>query len=234
MPTPWWMLSACAAVVLLSGCGTVSAPVAASQVIAQQGAGSRAHPGRSDGSAQARRARSARGSGLTSQSCPSVRRTLSGVYHPSRLRVLDHCRRALGTVDRVRHEQDGDLHVDVALSYDYRSLLDAENVTAQRGDLVVEFMARDGGHLPEPHVGQQIALTGAWVDDTLHGWNELHPVWSVSLNGGATHVSGPQFGGSPSGDRSYDAAADCRTQTGARCRGYGFGAGTADDRPPAR
>ena len=159
---------------------------------------------------------------------------MGGVYHPGRLRILDSCRRAVGTVAVVRHEQDGDLHIDVALDAGYRSLLDSSNLAAQHGDLVVEFMARDGGHLPEPHAGQRISLRGAWVDDTQHGWNELHPVWAVSLNGGSTHNSGPQYGGSPAGDRSYDAAGDCRTGRGTRCKGYGAGTGTADERPPAR
>lgn len=134
--------------------------------------------------------------------------------------MLGRCQHAVGTVAFVRHEQDGDLHIGVTLDSRYGALLDAANGSQQHGDLVVEFMARDGGHLPEPHAGEHIALTGAWVDDTQHGWNELHPVWSVSLNGGATHISGPQFGGSPAEDRSSDAAGDCRTATGTRCAGY--------------
>jgi hypothetical protein len=152
--------------------------------------------------------------------CPPPARTLSGVYHPSRLRVLDPCRHATGRVASVRHEPDGDLHIDVALDRQYRRLLAPGN-SAQHGNLVVELMARDGGHLPGPHVRDRIALTGAWVDDTLHSWNELHPVWAVSLNGGPTRTSGPQFGGSPAGDRSSNAADDCRTASGKRCIGYG-------------
>src|SRR5205814_9797490 len=65
-------------------------------------------------------------------------------------------------------------------------------------------------------------LVGAWVDDTQHDWNELHPVWAVSLNGGAWHTSGPQYGGDPARDRSYNAAAGCRTASGADCTGYGY------------
>jgi hypothetical protein len=166
--------------------------------------------------------------------CPAAGRVFQGVYHPSRLRLLNSCQRAVGTVAIVRHEEDGDLHIDVALDASYRTLLDAANGTAQHGDLVVEFMARDGGHLPEPHVGGRISLVGAWVDDTQHGWNELHPVWAVSLNGGPAHHSGPRFGGSGAGDRSYDAAENCRTRTGARCTGYGAGSGTDDEPPPTR
>ena len=155
--------------------------------------------------------------------CPSAAHALDGVYHPSRLTVLDACKHAAGTVTVVRHEQDGDLHIDVRLDPAYQGLLAPANVSKQHGDLVVEFMARDGGHLPQPRVGDRISLTGAWVDDTQHDWNELHPVWAVSLNGGPTHTSGPRFGGSPVGDRSVNAEADCRTLDGARCTGYGGG-----------
>lgn len=120
----------------------------------------------------------------------------------------------------VRHEPDGDLHIDVALDRRYRFLSAPGNAT-QHGWLVVEFMARDGGHLPEPGAGQRISLIGVWVTDMQHGWNELHPVWAVSLNGSAWRRSGPQYGGSPPSDRSSDAEADCRTPSGNRCRGYG-------------
>ena len=112
-------------------------------------------------------------------------------------------------------------HIDVALETAYSSLIDEVNRSEQQGALVVEFMARDGGHLPTPAVGDHVRLTGAWVDDTDHGWNELHPVWSVQINGGAVSRSGPQYGGSPPSDRSYDAAEGCRDQNGASCQGYG-------------
>jgi hypothetical protein len=164
-----------------------------------------------------------RAAAASSAVCPSAAHALDGVYHPSRLTVLDACKHAAGTVTVVRHEQGGDLHIDVRLDAAYHGLLAPANQTKQRGDLVVEFMARDGGHLPKPRVGDRISLTGVWVDDTQHDWNELHPVWAVSLNGGATHTSGPRFGGSPVGDRSVNAEADCRTLDGARCAGYGAG-----------
>lgn len=142
------------------------------------------------------------------------------MYHPSRLVVSVSCQRASGGVELVRHEEDGDLHIDVALDPAYGSLKNAVNDSDQHGDLVVEFMARDGGHLPAPAVGDHVQLVGAWVTDTQHGWREIHPVWTERINGGAAHTSGPQFGGSPPGDRSSDAATDCRTDTGAPCRGY--------------
>ena len=130
------------------------------------------------------------------------------------------CRVAVGTVARVHHEPDGDLHIDVALDSAYSVLINEVNRSGQGGALLAEFMPRDGGHLPTPSVGDHIRLTGAWVDDTDHGWNELHPVWSVQINGGSISRSGPPYGGSPAYDRSYDAAEGCRNQSGGACPGY--------------
>ena len=136
--------------------------------------------------------------------------------------MLSSCRIATGVVDTVRTEEDGDLHFDVTLDSAYRSLLAPANAQ-QHGDLVVEFMPRDYGHLPAPHVGDRVTLVGAWVDDTQHAWNEFHPVWAVRVRSGAWERSGPQFGGSPTNARSYDALSSCRTAAGAGCHGYGGG-----------
>ena len=74
--------------------------------------------------------------------------------------------------------------------------------------------------LPGCAVTRDQESVGAYVDDTEHSWAELHPVWAVSINGGPAKRSGPQFGGSPAYARSANAVATCRTNTGARCRGY--------------
>jgi hypothetical protein len=153
--------------------------------------------------------------------CQAPSAVLAGVYHPERLQVMASCRVAAGTVVRVHHEPDGDLHIDVALDFAYSMLINEVNRSEQGGSLLAEFMPRDGGHLATPSVGDHIRLTGAWVDDTDHGWNELHPVWSVQINGGAISRSGPQYGGSPAYDRSSDAAEGCRDQSGSACSGYG-------------
>ena len=108
----------------------------------------------------------------------------------------------------VRHEEDGDLHVIVRLDSAYRRLLDSTNYSQQQGGLVVELMARDGGHLPAPTTGARLAVVGAWVLDTEHGWREIHPVFAEILDG-QVYRSGPRFGGSPAGDYSSSAAEDC-------------------------
>jgi hypothetical protein len=123
-----------------------------------------------------------------------------------------------GKVVGLSHEVDGDLHIALDTG---GALTNAVNVAHVGGDLVVEFMPRDGGHLPAPKVGEHVSLTGAWVLDANHGWNELHPVWSETL-GGVTHRSGPQYGGSPADAGSGQAAKEC-SNNGAACQGYGGG-----------
>src|SRR5439155_2960336 len=81
--------------------------------------------------------------------CPSKSKWTKGVYRPSRLVLQGVCQRAVGTVRSVRHEEDGDLHIGVRLISEYKTLINDENVREQHGWLVVEFMPRDGGHLPE-------------------------------------------------------------------------------------
>jgi len=145
--------------------------------------------------------------------------------------VLDACQKASGTVVDVRDEEDGDLHINVAPDPAYKNLLISGNYSGEGGALVVEFMARDGGHLPAPSVGDHLDLVGAYVNDLQHDWAEIHPVWSVSINGGSVSMSGPRYGGSPAQDRSYNAEEDCLTPSGAVCAGYGRG--TASEGSPA-
>lgn len=161
------------------------------------------------------------GSGQTSV-CPAASTVLNGVYHPQRLTVLSPCKKAAGTVMHVKLEAgsggDGDLHIQLKLDPAYASLKNTKNDVAQGGNLVVEYMPRDGGHLPKPAVGDHFVLKGAWVLDTQHGWQEIHPVWSVTVNG-HTYKSGPQNGGSPQTDNSSNSRPDC-VDHGNPCVGY--------------
>lgn len=152
--------------------------------------------------------------------CPSKSKWTKGVYRPARLVLQDVvCQRATGTVRSVRKEEDGDLHIGVKLIAEYKALINDANINQQHGWLVVEFMARDAGHLPQPKVGDRVTVIGAWILDTQHGWLELHPVWRLILDG-TTYTSGAQYGGSPATDRSKSAAEDCRDEHGAQCPGY--------------
>jgi hypothetical protein len=204
----------------LAGCGeSGSSAVGSSEAQVATTAGSTHHTS-SRASRPRRRSHHQAATRSAGAACHAPSDVLAGVYHTERLRVLAPCRVAAGTVAYVHHEPDGDVHIDVALDGGYSMLINEVNRLEQRGSLLVEFMPRDGGHLPAPTVGDHVRLTGAWVDDMDHGWNELHPVWSVQISGGAVSRSGPQYGGSPAYDRSYDAAGGCRDQAGGVCRGY--------------
>lgn len=61
---------------------------------------------------------------------------------------------------------------------------------------------------------------GAWVDDTVHSWNEIHPVFASASTAGEWHRSGSRFGGSPPSAQSDNALAMCHTAGGSRCKGY--------------
>jgi len=128
---------------------------------------------------------------------------LAGVYHPNRLQVLSKCSTVSGQVTSVRHEADGDVHFDLALGPAYTSMLVAGNTSQQHGWLVVELVPADepgcvtgqapraaegsynygtctGANLHAPTVSQHVWVTGPYVIDTVHGWAEIHPAWSIA------------------------------------------------------
>jgi hypothetical protein len=105
---------------------------------------------------------------------------LAGVYHPQRLRVKSGCRAVLGTVREVRFEEyDGDVHIDLRLDPPYEKLLSDGNDRVG-GNLIVEIIPQDRSRVDVPRVGSRIEVVGPWVDDTEHGWNEIHPAWWIS------------------------------------------------------
>ena len=240
-------LLACLALWLIAGCGVAQTGATRSAgttskvslTMAREKAPSKAAPARGDKpAATGARVKSnaprkppakAPAKAPAASVCPPAGSVLAGVYHPERLRVLNPCKQASGRVVEVRTEEDGDLHINVAPDPAYKDLLIPGNDSGENGDLVVEFMARDGGHLPKPKAGDHVDLTGAYVNDLQHDWAEIHPVWSVSVNGGPIHASGPRHGGSPEAARSYNAEGECATLTGAACEGYGSGSYSRSD-----
>jgi hypothetical protein len=105
---------------------------------------------------------------------------LAGVYHPSRLRVKSRCRVAVGTVAAVKFEAyDGDVHVDLRLDEAYEELLGDGNERVG-GNLIVELIPFDRSRVAVPEEGARIQVVGPWVEDTQHGWNEIHPAWWIA------------------------------------------------------
>lgn len=105
---------------------------------------------------------------------------LAGVYHPSRLRVRSRCRAVNGTVRKVVFEQyDGDVHIDLRPDPAFERLLGDGNDRVG-GNLIVELIPQDRARVAVPREGARIQVVGPWVEDTQHGWNEIHPAWWVS------------------------------------------------------
>jgi hypothetical protein len=105
---------------------------------------------------------------------------LIGVYHPERLKVKSRCRIAVGTIEKVKSElYDGDLHIELRLDPGQGGLLSSGNARVG-GTLIVEIIPWDRSRVLVPEIGQRVAVVGPWVDDTAHGWNEIHPAWWIS------------------------------------------------------
>src|SRR5437762_9404019 len=105
---------------------------------------------------------------------------LVGVYHPEQLKVKSRCRVAVGTVEKMKPElYDGDIHIQLRLDPGQDGLLSSGN-SRVGGTLILEIIPWDRSRVLVPEVGQRIEVVGPWVDDTAHGWNEIHPAWWVS------------------------------------------------------
>lgn len=124
---------------------------------------------------------------------------LAGVYHPYRLEVLSALKTVSGVVYSIRHESDKDYHLNLKLDSPYANLINAKNISVEHGCLVVEVIPMDPGKVPVPSVGQHITVTGAYVLDKDHGWNEIHPAWLINGQGSVSYTQ---------------AAADTSVQTG--------------------
>ena len=165
---------------------------------------------------------SAQEEGLALESwCPPPERALEGTANPDRLIVLDPCMVVTGrVVDSPLpqyHASDGDVHNQFDTDPQYKILLTDQQETP--GNLIVELMPRDGGHLPVLPVGSRLVLVGALVYDAGHAWTEMHPLYGWCYEGGDTcYRSGPQFGGNP--EITANPREECYTETGQRCQGY--------------
>lgn len=118
----------------------------------------------------------------------------SHVYHAYRLQVNDSCVQISGTVYTLINEDDGDIHIRVTVDTQFNYMLNSVNYSGQYGRLVCEplcvtnppiqtdAIAPCAGlsntvYIPAP--GEHVIVTGSYVTDNDHGWNEIHPVTSI-------------------------------------------------------
>lgn len=110
---------------------------------------------------------------------------MAGVWLPSRLTLHEACVTVEGTVLAVEPatagEGDGDLTFEIEVSSGDKRLLDASTRNGARGTIHVEVVPADQPGNPEPKVGQRVKVQGAWVTDTIHNLDEVHPAWKVSV-----------------------------------------------------
>jgi hypothetical protein len=117
------------------------------------------------------------------------------IYHSYRLHVIDACKTVTGTVESVRSEPDGDVHLLLKLPLSRSGLLNDGNLSDTHDDLVVEIIcvgtvtqadaeSACAGHVNQvavPSEGERIRISGTYVLDADHGWREIHPVSSLSV-----------------------------------------------------
>jgi hypothetical protein len=115
-----------------------------------------------------------------------------------RLQVLSPCIAVTGKIVSVASEADGDYHIRVSVDPQFQGLLNQKNVSGQGGNLVVEpvcmkrvtqkdtIAAHSCDNFQQTVYdssmkGKQVRIVGAHVTDMEHGWNEIHPVTSITV-----------------------------------------------------
>jgi hypothetical protein len=110
---------------------------------------------------------------------------LEGVDRQARFSVLSPCEHVVGIVHNMtgKKQEDGDYQFNLAVQKPYRKLLNEVNIKQVQGMLVVEIIPMDQNSSPVqiPKNGDKIGAYGAWVTDNPNGWNELHPVWNLTV-----------------------------------------------------
>ena len=116
------------------------------------------------------------------------------VYNPNRLQIVDSCITITGTIDSIRAEKDGDLHIRLSVDSQYSYLINQANKDNQFGDLVLEpICVREVTQasaiaacqnfrqaIDIPPVGTHVKVTGSYVLDHEHNdWAEIHPITSI-------------------------------------------------------
>lgn len=106
-----------------------------------------------------------------------------GVDRQARFKILSTCEMITGTVHDVSKQDDGDYQFNVDLDSQYKKFLNEANDNQVKGMLVVEIIPKDQNSIDVyvPKEGDRIKAVGAWVTDTPHGWNEIHPAWKITL-----------------------------------------------------
>lgn len=133
----------------------------------------------------------------TDPACPSPSEDpLAGVYNPSRLRVINPCQSASGTVTHMETWSDGDWNIYVDLDSDSEALTSPESIQKLRewpqaggvAEMLWEATPADQGGLLEPSTDQHLEVLGAHVYDRTWGYTEIHPIYEETFDDGSTYA----------------------------------------------
>ena len=119
------------------------------------------------------------------------------VYNSYRLTIDSACMNVTGTVYTLIYEADGDIHIRLTVDSPFLYMLNSSNYSGEEGKLVLEPIcattvtqsdaisscANFTNTVYIPNVGEKVIVTGPYVTDTDHGWNELHPVSKITIQG---------------------------------------------------
>lgn len=128
--------------------------------------------------------------------CRDQNNISSHVYNPARLQTVKDCITVSGIVNNVIAEDDGDYHVWFHVDQQYMNLPNSANNDYRQGDLLAEIICATtvsqqdavlacdnySNQIPLPNKNQNITVTGPYVLDSVHGWMEVHPVYSLTVS----------------------------------------------------
>ncbi len=117
------------------------------------------------------------------------------VYNSSRFTVHNQCTYAIGYIQEIYAEPDGDYHIRLKLEPDFKYMMNALNISSTGSDLVGEIICANNitqsdavapchnytSSVYVPNVGEHVKITGSYVTDNVHGWNEIHPITSIEI-----------------------------------------------------
>ena len=118
------------------------------------------------------------------------------VYNSYRLIVHNPCMTVSGTIYSLTNEADGDIHIRLTVDSPFISLLNAANYSGEDGKLICEPVCATTCTQPDaesscagftntvfiPAPGEHVYVTGPYVTDNDHGWNEIHPITSITFS----------------------------------------------------
>lgn len=119
------------------------------------------------------------------------------VYNSYRLTIDSSCMNVTGTVYSLIYEADGDIHIRLTVDTPFLYMLNSSNYSGELGKLVLEPVCATTVTQTDaisscrgftntvfiPNVGEKVIATGPYVTDNDHGWNELHPVSKIVIQG---------------------------------------------------